>query len=67
MITAQKYYYNGSLFLFSCSDGKVRDDDGYEWVKEWYRGNIYFRKKKCNIRISLKTINKSSCSCMVII
>lgn len=67
MITAQKYYYNGSTFLFSCSDGKVMDDEGAEWVSEWYRGNRYFRRMGSTKRISAKTVKKECKPCNVIL
>ena len=37
MITAQNTITTEATFLFSCSDGKVMDDEGAEWVSEWYR------------------------------
>ena len=66
-IIALKYAQVGCSILFSCTDGSVRDFDGNKWVKEFYRGNQYFRQSGGTNRISLKTVKHYSKPCNVLL
>ena len=61
------FTYLNDRFLFICSNGDVIDSEYGELILETYRGKMYYRTPKTNIRISQKTIKKNAARCNVLI